>query len=187
VTNYVAFIISRKLSKRDEDFGKKRPSQYLTFASYTLRCILCRWGCLTAAEWPPSEPHLGNQFSLSRLHVFGLLFSVMGKQLATSSRFSLSALIDPYIARIANLVGTGMPGRVWERAAHAAKVGGRISTMPWVCLQAAVEQILQEQDAIVQAKQLDDWQARKKSELEMVTFAVSHPAILTKSPSLTVY
>jgi surfactin synthase thioesterase subunit len=86
-----------------------------------------------------------------------------------------------------NLAGIGMPGRVWERVAHAAKVAGWVTTMPWVCLQAAIEQILQEQDVVVQAKQLNEWQTRKSSELEMVTFAVSHPTILPKPPSLTVY
>lgn len=45
--------------------------------------------------------------------------------------------------------------------------------MPWVCLQAPIEQILQEQDSIQQEKKLLEWQVRKNSELQMVSFAVS--------------
>ncbi|KAI9861717.1 MAG: hypothetical protein M1813_005066 [Trichoglossum hirsutum] len=63
-----------------------------------------------------------------------------------------------------------MTGKVGKKVAHAAKVAGWITTMPWVCLEAAIEQILQEQDVAVQGKQLDEWQTRKNSELEMVTF-----------------
>ncbi|KAI9764706.1 MAG: hypothetical protein M1840_008098 [Geoglossum simile] len=77
-------------------------------------------------------------------------------------------------ADIANLEGTGMAGKVWKKVAQAAKVAGWITTMPWVCLQAAIEQILQEQDVIVQGKQLNEWQTRKNSEFETVTFAASH-------------
>ncbi|KAE9368909.1 hypothetical protein N431DRAFT_428640 [Stipitochalara longipes BDJ] len=43
--------------------------------------------------------------------------------------------------------------------------------MPWVCLQAPIEQILQEPDLIQQEKQLVEWQVRKNSELQMVSFA----------------
>ncbi|KAH0559487.1 hypothetical protein GP486_003995 [Trichoglossum hirsutum] len=64
-----------------------------------------------------------------------------------------------------------MAGGVRKRVANVAKVAGWITTMPWICLQAAIEQILQEQDVIVQSKQLNDWRKRKNKELEMVTFA----------------
>lgn len=75
-----------------------------------------------------------------------------------------------------------MAGKVWKKVVHAAKVAGWISTMPWVCLQAPIEQILQERDIILQERQLNEWQTRKNSELEMVTFAASHPTALPKSP-----
>jgi len=68
-----------------------------------------------------------------------------------------------------------MAGKVMKNIAHAAKIVGWISTMPWVCLQAPIEQILQEQDIVLQKEQLNEWQTRKNSELEMVTFAASHP------------
>ncbi len=67
-----------------------------------------------------------------------------------------------------------MAGKVWEKVLHAFKIATWISTMPWVCLQAPIEQILREQDLIQQKKQLDEWQVRKNSELQMVSLAVSH-------------
>jgi len=75
-----------------------------------------------------------------------------------------------------------MAGKVWKKVVRAAKIAGWISTMPWVSLQAPIEQILQEQDIKVQGDQLNEWQTKKNSELEMVTFAVSHPTALPKSP-----
>ncbi|RDL35949.1 uncharacterized protein BP5553_06561 [Venustampulla echinocandica] len=46
----------------------------------------------------------------------------------------------------------------------------RISTMPWMCLQAAIEQILQEDDALKQESRLLKWQTLKNSELLNVSF-----------------
>jgi surfactin synthase thioesterase subunit len=74
-----------------------------------------------------------------------------------------------------------MAGKVWKKVVRAAKIAGWISTMPWVCLQAPIEQILQEHDIIIQVKQLNEWQTRKNSELALVSFAVSHPTALPKS------
>jgi hypothetical protein len=65
-----------------------------------------------------------------------------------------------------------LAGKLWNKIQHAAKIAAWISTMPWVCLQAPIEQILQEPDQILQEKLLSEWQARKKSELEMVSLAV---------------
>jgi hypothetical protein len=75
-----------------------------------------------------------------------------------------------------------MTGKVGKKVAHMAKVAGWITTMPWVCLEAAIEQILQEQNVAAQGKKLDEWQTRKNSELKMVTFTVSHATIIPKSP-----
>jgi hypothetical protein len=66
-----------------------------------------------------------------------------------------------------------MAGTAWQKLARMVKISGWISTMPWVSLQAAVEQILQEDDVIVQEKQLKEWQARKNAELMNVSFVVS--------------
>jgi hypothetical protein len=61
---------------------------------------------------------------------------------------------------------------IWKNIVYAAKMAGWMATMPWVSLQAPIEQLLQEPDALVQAKQLKEWQVRKKGELEMVALAV---------------
>lgn len=69
-----------------------------------------------------------------------------------------------------------MASTLRERLAHAAKITGWVTTMPWVCLQAPIEQILQEQNPVVQEKQLIEWRTKKNSELEHVSFAVSDPS-----------
>jgi hypothetical protein len=66
-----------------------------------------------------------------------------------------------------------MPGTIWQKAVRLLKIAGWISTMPWVSLQAAVEQILQEDDDDTQQKQLKEWQVRKNAELMNVSFVVS--------------
>ena len=48
-----------------------------------------------------------------------------------------------------------------------------VTTMPWTCLQAAIEQILQQQDHLKQEKQLQEWQRLKNMELMNVSFIVS--------------
>lgn len=47
-----------------------------------------------------------------------------------------------------------------------------VVTMPWTCLQAAIEQILQEPDPLTQEKQLQEWQRLKNAELMNVSFVV---------------
>jgi hypothetical protein len=68
-----------------------------------------------------------------------------------------------------------MAGAVQKKLAHTVKIAGWVSTMPWICLQAPIEQILQERNATLQEKQLNEWKIKKNSELEMVSFAVGHP------------
>lgn len=48
-----------------------------------------------------------------------------------------------------------------------------IATMPWMCLQAAVEQILQESDSKTRDEKLEKWRTLKNSELMNVSFVVS--------------
>jgi hypothetical protein len=52
------------------------------------------------------------------------------------------------------------------------KIATNIATMPWACLQAAVEQILKEKDTFKQEKQLLEWQRLKNMELMNVSFVV---------------
>ncbi len=68
-----------------------------------------------------------------------------------------------------------MARTVWQKLAIAAKIGGRISTMPWISLQAAIQHVLQEKDIITQEKQLLEWRKRKQEELTSVTIVVCHP------------
>ncbi|KAE8445375.1 hypothetical protein EG329_013497 [Mollisiaceae sp. DMI_Dod_QoI] len=62
-----------------------------------------------------------------------------------------------------------MARTVWQKLAIAAKIGGWISTMPWISLQAAIQHVLQEKDIITQEKQLLEWRKRKQEELTSVT------------------
>jgi hypothetical protein len=71
---------------------------------------------------------------------------------------------------------------VWQKLVRLAKIAGWLSTMPWVSLQAAIEQILQEDDIIVQEKQLLEWQARKNAELMNVSVVVSRPHLFSSTP-----
>lgn len=59
-----------------------------------------------------------------------------------------------------------------ERLERPWKVILMIATLPWPCLQAAIEQILQEPDEVLQAKQLQEWQRLKTLELRDVSFVV---------------
>jgi hypothetical protein len=59
-----------------------------------------------------------------------------------------------------------------ERLERPWKIFLMISTLPWPCLQAAIEQILQEPDEVLQAKQLREWQRLKTLELRDVSFVV---------------
>lgn len=86
----------------------------------------------------------------------------------------LPLLLAPLVFRLQHPFNN-MASKVWKRILYIVKIGGWISTMPWVCLQAPIEQILQEPDSIQQEKQLLEWQVRKNSELQMVSFAVSTP------------
>lgn len=71
---------------------------------------------------------------------------------------------------------------VWQKIARLVKIAGWLSTMPWVSLQAAIEQILQEDDIIVQEKQLLEWQTRKNAELMNVSVVVSREPLLSSTP-----
>jgi hypothetical protein len=47
-----------------------------------------------------------------------------------------------------------------------------VATLPWPCLEAAIEQVLQEPDAMMQEKQLHEWQKHKNAELMNVGIIV---------------
>jgi len=52
-----------------------------------------------------------------------------------------------------------------------AIIAAMIFTMPWICLRAAIEQILQEPDIGKQETQLNEWKRLKNAELMNVSFA----------------
>lgn len=60
-----------------------------------------------------------------------------------------------------------------QRVEKPWKIFLMIATLPWPCLQAAIEQILQESDEVLQEKQLQEWQRLKTLELRDVSFVVS--------------
>jgi hypothetical protein len=61
-----------------------------------------------------------------------------------------------------------------QTAARLCKISMLVITMPWACLQAAVEQILQEPDDLKREKQLQEWQRLKNSELMNVSVIVRY-------------
>lgn len=65
----------------------------------------------------------------------------------------------------------GLPN-FWQKARKSWRIAMMVTTMPWMCLQAAIEQILQEPDYMTQEKQLLEWQRLKNTELMNVSFAV---------------
>jgi len=72
-----------------------------------------------------------------------------------------------------------MMSQLWYKLTYAWRIAIQVGTMPWSCLQSAVEQILQEEDFLEQEKQLKEWQRLKNSELLNVSFAVSPSSLVT--------
>jgi hypothetical protein len=94
MTKYiVAFKASRKSA---QDKAATRQPQYVTFArvgthfpAAYFSCGSVTAECRRGHEWPPAEPHLGSQFSLSPYFVF---YSAQPLSCASSSQIAFRGL-----------------------------------------------------------------------------------------------
>jgi len=64
-----------------------------------------------------------------------------------------------------------------RKVARAGRITLAVFTMPWLCLQAPIEQILQEPNPQKQETQLKEWKTLKNNELMNLSFVVSSASL----------